>query len=145
MSRPIRLSEKYGVNPTVCQYFWCGEDTGELALLGRMRGDVEAPHRAFINYEPCSDCQKKWDSGIVLLEVISVSKTTNPPIFKDGIHAFTGCYMVVPEELVKQLLNQDSVVDRVIEKRKGFLPPEVFNVLLKKITEAGLIGENHHG
>ena len=53
----IRLSDRHGVNPTLCMCFWCGEDTGDLALLGRMKGDVEAPQKAIVNYDPCPDCK----------------------------------------------------------------------------------------
>ena len=36
MENDILLSPKYGVNPTMPVCFWCGEDRGEIALLGRI-------------------------------------------------------------------------------------------------------------
>lgn len=48
----IRLSEKHGVNPMLASCFLCGEDTGEIALLGKMKGDAAAPHRGVITKEP---------------------------------------------------------------------------------------------
>ena len=54
MSRSIRISEKHGVNPTIPICFYCGEDKNEVALLGKLHGDKEAPMRMWINgdYEP---------------------------------------------------------------------------------------------
>ena len=38
----IRLSEKHGLNPTLGVCFFCGEETGEIGLLGKLKGDREA-------------------------------------------------------------------------------------------------------
>lgn len=61
MSRSIRISEKHGANPTIPICFFCGEDKNEVALLGKLSGDKEAPMRMWINgdYEPCDECKKK--------------------------------------------------------------------------------------
>lgn len=38
MSKGIRVSEKYGVNPSITICPICGKETG-IALLGRLKGD----------------------------------------------------------------------------------------------------------
>ena len=56
----IRLSDKHGVNPTMGVCMWCGEPTGEIALLGKLKGDVEAPRYSTLSYEPCDKCKEIW-------------------------------------------------------------------------------------
>lgn len=65
MSKRIKLSEKYGVNPTIPVCFWCGESKNEIALLGRLgdarKGeDIEAPKNMVLDYEPCDKCKEKF-------------------------------------------------------------------------------------
>lgn len=57
----IRLSPKHGVNPSVLHCPICGKDTG-VALLGRLKGDVEAP-RNMADKTPCPDCLKVLKAG----------------------------------------------------------------------------------
>ena len=57
MSKSIKLSEKYGVNPTIPVCFFCGIPKNEIALLGhigdkRKGEDFEAPHCVVLDYEP---------------------------------------------------------------------------------------------
>lgn len=85
MSKSIRLSKKYGVNPTMGVCAWCGDYTGEMALLGRLPNDAEAPHNTILSYEPCDKCKKAWTSAIVLIEVSTVQPADKrPPIQVNG-------------------------------------------------------------
>lgn len=36
MSKGIKISPKYGLNPTIPVCFWCGKQKNEIALMGRM-------------------------------------------------------------------------------------------------------------
>ena len=42
MSNQIRLHKQFGLNPTLSTCFYCGQETGEIALLGASY-DGEAP------------------------------------------------------------------------------------------------------
>jgi len=64
----ITLSSKYGVNPSLMQCFFCGEASG-VALCGRLPGDAEAPHMMCLDHEPCSECKKHMEMGIILVSV----------------------------------------------------------------------------
>ena len=140
MGKSIRLSERHGVNPTLCLCFWCGEEDGSLALLGRIgAGDLEAPHRACLNYDPCDACKEKWDSGITLLEVVPISESDNPPIFKGCEHAFTSRFIVTSDRLAAKLFNDGSAVANMMEKRKAYLPVDAFSMVLKILGDAELI------
>ena len=141
MANGIRVSEKFGVNPTLCVCFWCGGETGDLALLGRLKGDVEAARQSVINYEPCKDCKEKMGRGIALLEVEPVAESSNPPINKGCDHSFTGRFFVISENLAGQLFTKGGLIEQMYEQRKAFLPPEVFKLILRKLSDAGLVSE----
>lgn len=87
----IPISEKHGLNPTIGVCFWCGEHTGEIALLGKLPNDAEAPKEMILNYEPCEKCAKSFNEGVLIIEV---TKDTDRPFIRDE-YAPTGRYVVV--------------------------------------------------
>lgn len=104
MGNSIKISEKYGLNPTIPCCFFCGEQKNEVALLGRLddpdKGeDIEAPRSAVLDYEPCENCKKKFSLGVLVIEVTSDHpKDMRPAIYKDptGAKVYpTGNYVVV--------------------------------------------------
>ena len=74
----IRISEKHGVNPMLVQCSLCAGDTGEIALLGRLPGDAEAPRKGSLPGALCDDCKHMMTLGVVLVEVKDGSDQTNP-------------------------------------------------------------------
>lgn len=64
----ITLSPKYGINPSVLHCFICGKETG-VALLGKLKGDTEAPHNISNPNEICDDCRKALEKGKFILEM----------------------------------------------------------------------------
>ena len=80
----IRLSEKHGVNPTMCQCFFCGE-VKHIALMGKLKNDAEAPMSCVMDYEPCEECQKKMSQGVALIEVSETQPSDKrPPLKAEG-------------------------------------------------------------
>jgi hypothetical protein len=65
MSRGVRLSKKHGVNPCLGICFFCGEDSGEIGLLGLLPGDKEAPRRAILSRDPCPKCRAFMAQGVI--------------------------------------------------------------------------------
>lgn len=63
--KSIKLSEKHGVNPSMLCCPVCGKEYG-IALLGKLKGDVEAPMR-IIGNELCDDCKMKAGQDKVYL------------------------------------------------------------------------------
>lgn len=78
----IRISPKHGVNPTIGKCMWCGESTGEMAFLGRIKGDEKAPMYSVLSYEPCDKCKEIWNQGVAFIEC-------TPNEFEDGRPPFT--------------------------------------------------------
>lgn len=105
MSSSIRLSPKYGVNPTIPVCAFCGCEKNEIALLGKIGGreDIQAPMKAVLDYIPCEKCQEQWNKGVALIEVTFAPNVPNQPPIQENPHpAFpTGNVAVVrPEALV---------------------------------------------
>jgi len=78
----VRLSGRHGVNPTVVICFWCGQDNGEIALLGKLPGDVEAPRRMMLNYNPCNSCKELMSKGITMMEASDTPGNDVQPDFQ---------------------------------------------------------------
>lgn len=95
----IILSPKHGVNPTILVCFFCGEDKNEIALLGKLENDREAPRTMVINYEPCDKCKEQWDKGVVLIEVTNYPNTINQPEIQENAFPTGRLVVVKPEAL----------------------------------------------
>ena len=66
----IKISPKYGVNPTIPVCFFCGKPKNEIALMGKMgREDLEAPRNLVLDYEPCDECKEHMSKGVALIVV----------------------------------------------------------------------------
>ena len=99
MSKEIPVSEKHGLNPTLGVCFWCGKHTGEIALLGKLPNDAKAPKEMVLNYDPCDECIKQFNSGVLVIEVTQNGEKNQPPI-KDTFYP-TGRYVVMRPEAFK--------------------------------------------
>ena len=136
MSKGIKISEKYGLNPTMPICFWCEQKKNEVALLGKLKGDVEAPKEMWIpgDYEPCDNCKKLWDSGIVLIEA------SENPIYDEKQPAFHGAYpsgrfIVMTEKGVREIFDSNTA-ESVIERKMGFMDQRTMEALQKIFEEA---------
>lgn len=98
MSNSIHISEKHGVNPTIPICYWCEKEKNEIALLGKLPGDKEAPKHAVINYEPCEECNKKFKRGVQLIEVEFNDNNNKLPIGKGAYP--TGRFIVVAPSML---------------------------------------------
>lgn len=109
----IKLSPKYGLNPTIPVCFWCQEPKNEIMLMGRidMNGqkDVEAPKHMIVDYDPCESCAEKWSQGVNVVEISETPVSPGQP----GIHITdggrkklaypTGRYVVIALEAAKNI------------------------------------------
>lgn len=104
MSSSIKLSPKYGLNPTIPICFFCGEQKNEIVLLGKSKGrtDEEAPKTMLMDYVPCEECQKKFAQGLLVIEVVDYPMVENQFEITDG-HYPTGRYFVVKPQTEEQV------------------------------------------
>lgn len=68
MSKGIRVSEKYGVNPSITICPICDKETG-IVLLGKLKGDEEAPRK--IIEDLCDDCISKLGNDKIYILAIN--------------------------------------------------------------------------
>lgn len=141
MSKGIELSPKHGLNPTIPVCFWCGKDKNEIALLGRIRekttnrfganvterdSDIEAPRRMVLDYEPCDECKKMWESGVAVLEAQQTPIMPNQPEIQKGIYP-TGRLVVVTVEGADRVFPQHAPWSK---GQKVFVDSAVFSHFL---------------
>lgn len=110
MSNSILLHKKYGVNPTLTTCFYCGEETGEIALLGAGYNS-EAPRHMCISVEPCPKCKEKYKDYVLLVEMNEDA---------GGKHQPTGRWLAIKKECV--IVPNDGVC---------YVDTYTFNLLVK--------------
>lgn len=78
----ISIHPKYGVNPSMGACFICGEDTGEILLLGNNRGQ-EAP-RKMISGSMCPQCKQAVAAGAVMLVEVKDGEAGKKEPYRTG-------------------------------------------------------------
>lgn len=120
--RGLRLSPKHGVNPSMGICFWCGESSGEILLLGLMKGkemtDREAPREMVANYDPCESCKAKQAQGIWIAEAKGFDEDPKP----------TGRWWVMSEEGFERMFGGEAARQGLL-KRRAWIDPETVKVL----------------
>ena len=122
----VKLSKKHGVNPVIQVCFWCQKDKNEVALLGKLPKDAEAPKRAVLNYEPCDECKKGMDTGITLISVQTTDNGTQPITKNKGQNLYpTGSWAVVKQEAAERIFEGHEIrkmmlVEEDLFRRLGF-------------------------
>jgi hypothetical protein len=112
MSKNIRLHKEYGLNPTLPVCIICGEETGEIAMLGAgYKG--EAPKHMVLDVKPCEKCYQKYlKRGTLLVEAEQEADGTKQP---------TGKVTVIRDEAFKQVFNQEIPEHKIIFVEVGIL------------------------
>ena len=136
----VQLSPKYGLNPTIPVCFWCGEERGEIALMGRISrkkevrtawggtsnivdGDIEAPMHMVLDYEPCEKCKEHMALGFTVMEATtSPNRVTNVQM-QGGVYP-TGRYVVITMDAATRIFGGIDT-----SKKKAFVDAEVFRQL----------------
>lgn len=145
----IRLSPKYGVNPTIPVCFWCGEEKNEIALMGRIsrkktsrtawgstietrENDIEAPRHCVLDYEPCEKCKENMAKGVTIFGTsLHPIQEDMPPISQspEGYSVYpVPKYLVLSEDGVRHIFDE-TTAKALIESRKGFAPEELVDQL----------------
>ena len=122
----IKISPKYGVNPTIPVCFWCGKQKNEIALMGHMKGDIEAPKNMVLDYVPCEECQNHMAMGVAVLEASDHPNTEGQPPMQKGVYP-TSRFVVVTTECADRVFNAYAPWS---EGKKVFVDSDVFSHFL---------------
>lgn len=117
----IRPSPKYGLNPSLSVCFYCG-DVKEIIIPGQLPGDVEAPHKAAWDKEPCDRCKRWMRKGVMLIETPDGQEDSQTP-------SRTGQIAVVRDEAIPKMINSKDLADQILRQRVAFLPVSVWDAL----------------
>ena len=126
MSKGIKISPKHGLNPTIPVCFWCGKQKNEIALMGHMKDDIEAPKNMVLDYVPCEECQKHMAMGVAVLEASDHPNTEGQPPMQKGVYP-TSRFVVVTTECADRVF---SAYAPWSEGKKVFVDSDVFSHFL---------------
>lgn len=96
----IQVSEKHGINPSICLCPICRKDNG-IAILGKLKGDIKAP-KYIIGRDLCDECKKQVSDGKMFF--IEVNNTSDGKVI-----GYTGCTIIMNKEDAKRLINDDEI------------------------------------
>lgn len=148
MAKGITLSKEHGVNPCIPVCFWCGEDKPEVALLGKLPGDVAAPMKAVLDFEPCEKCKAFMDQGITLIGVTNVQPESGVPSLGDGLYP-SGAWSVLREEsdFCQDMLNAEPEERRntILKARKCLIDDEILRGIIAEADAAAREEEANEG
>ena len=130
----IRLSPKYGLNPTIPVCFWCGKEKNEIALMGkigdgRKGDDFEAPKYAVLDYEPCEKCQGLMSSGFTIMEVTDKPNKRTAVEMCKGAYP-TGRFSVIKNETAERIFGKD-----ISQRGKAFMSDADYSEMFKEMIE----------
>lgn len=132
MANSIRISPKHGLNPTIPVCFFCGKPKNELVLMGKLKGDTEAPKNLCLDYEPCDACKALFEGNILLMGVTTAPNGNQSPI-QNNLYP-TGSYMVITREAAGRVF-QEEVAKTILEKGKAFLEEPALQDLIKAFND----------
>ena len=133
MGNSIRLSPKYGVNPTIPVCFWCGEEKNEIALMGhigdgRKHEDFEAPRYAVIDYEPCDKCRCGMAQGFTVMEATQHPNARTSIEMQKGVYP-TGRFVVLKHEAAVRIFGKEFT-----SRGKAFMSEGDFNQMFSGVS-----------
>lgn len=125
MSKSIRLSPKYGLNPSLMKCYYCMEDYG-IAIPGLLKDDKQAPHEAVWETNPCGNCKEHMKRGVIL---ISIRDGERPPPKGQTPNPYrTGSWCVVTDEAIERMF-PEGMVRAVKTSRFAFVEDQAWRLL----------------
>lgn len=99
--------------------YFCGKDKNQLIMNAKfnpiLANKVNKVHGCVIDKEPCDECKKYMDMGIILIST------------KDNDQEYrTGGFVVVKEEAVEKMPIPDDIKEHALKARALFLADSVW-------------------
>ncbi len=121
--KSIKVSEKHGLNPSICLCPVCRKENG-IALLGKLKGDTEAP-KYIIDQDLCDECKKQVYDGKMFFVEVNISVTGE-------IIGHTGRTIIISKEDAKQILTDSQIVIGYIYVKKDDFERMFSNIIKSK-------------
>ena len=123
----VRLHREHGLNPTLPVCFWCGTETGEVALLGA-KYPKRAPQKMVLDIEPCDGCKVNMAKGVVLIHVTKDPIQEGIPEIAYGAHP-TGDWVVMTEDAIERIISPPEKAKEITTAGKALLETETWKAL----------------
>jgi hypothetical protein len=123
MKNSIRLSERHGVNPTIPMCFFCGQQKNEIVLMGKLKGDAEAPKGVVFDQTPCDKCREYMAQGVILISVDEKKSDDNRNPWR------TGGWVVVKTKAIDHFPMTDEQKQELLRKRVAFISDPIWDLL----------------
>lgn len=130
MSNSIPLSPAHGVNPTIATCFWCGQEKNEIALMGMLPDDTEAPRNMVLNYEPCETCKNNMKKGITLIGVVNRPLPDGRPAIRKGTYP-TGRWAVITPDGIRECIKEPQATD-IIKAGRAVIDDDMLMSIMPK-------------
>ena len=107
----------------VVKCFFCGRDKGLVMNTRLTEKDAKAireAHNHAIDYEPCDECKKWMEQGIILVSIRDGESGNNP--------YRTGGFVVIKEDAVKEF-STPEMFEKVKKARFAFIEDSIWNAL----------------
>lgn len=130
----LKLSPKYGLNPTIPVCFWCGNEKNEVVLMGHVGNpkkheDIEAPKHAILDFEPCEECVKNMAKGFTVIEATTEPNNTTNTELQKGVYP-TGNWVVIKNEAAQRIFP-----DADLSTNKMFVMENDFKAMFGEIEK----------
>lgn len=104
--------------------YFCGKDKGIVMnskLTKKEAEKIKKNHGHAIDYEPCEECKKLMEQGIMFCSVKDGESGNNP--------YRTGKMCVIKEDAVKQMMTAE-MFEQVKKSRFAFIPDSIWEMLI---------------
>ena len=127
----VILDEKYGVNPTMTNCFYCGESK-DIILVGKANNIMKKSDMCsndgemnqnigVVDMEPCNECKESMEKGIMLISTKDGEAGNDNPYR-------TGNIVVVTEDFIERLTDE-PLTSQIIKKRCTFIEDKTWDMI----------------
>jgi hypothetical protein len=123
----ITLDPEHGVYPIMEVCFFCGETNKGLVLAGRQGRKIakslgqQEVRQACFDKEPCDECKKLMEVGVMLIAVSPYSHDVDNP-------SRTGPMAVIKDEAIERIFDPEAAA-AAIKKRAAFVADDAWDLL----------------
>ena len=112
------MNDRSHVGVSVC--FFCGKD--DAVIIHKRLAQV-LPRRAVYDHNPCPECAKLMEQGVILISVDEKKSTDTKNPWR------TGGFAVVRDEAIERMVKPPELRDEILRTRVAFIPDEVWSAL----------------
>lgn len=111
------MNDKY-IALTKC--FYCGKD--DKILINTRFKDISAAHNHVVDMEPCPECKKFMEQGVIIIGVKNGETDFQNPYR-------TGEFLVVTDSFIERLVSDENLKESILKKRVVFMEQKTMKAI----------------